>query len=162
MNIRDEDVDDINAIYDLVKDAFGQNAEAELVAKLRLNNDSVISLVAEEDGKILEHVLFLRMTAPSNTLGLGPVAVSPHRQKSGIGTRLIQQGLQCARSAGWQAVFVLGEPEYYERFGFAPESAKKFQSPYSDPYFMALELGKNAFQAMSKQASYASPFPEFD
>jgi putative acetyltransferase len=59
-------------------------------------------------------------------------------------------------------VFVLGEPEYYESFGFATESAKKFQSPYSDPYFMALELGKNAFQAMSKQASYASPFPEFD
>jgi putative acetyltransferase len=80
------------------------------------------------------------MSAPFRALALAPVTVVPERQDAGIGSRLIRAGLERATADGWQGVFVLGEPEYYGRFGFDAALAADFTSPYAGPYFMALTL----------------------
>lgn len=85
--------------------------------------------------------MFSRMTASFPALGLGPVSVKPERQRSGVGSRLISEGLARAQGDGWKAVFVLGDPDYYRRFGFNPALASRFHCRYSGPHLMALALG---------------------
>lgn len=140
VTIRDEEPADIAAIHRVVEAAFQQSMEADLVDRLRADGDAVISLVAEEDGEIVGHVLFSPMSAPFPALGLAPVSVLPGRQNQGIGSVLIREGLKRAESRGCRVVFVLGEPAYYRRFGFDPALAAGFASPYAGPYLMALAL----------------------
>jgi putative acetyltransferase len=140
IEIRDERQPDWNAVHQVVSSAFGRSAEAELVEQLRAAGVAVVSLVAEEDGLIVGHVLLSRMDAPFSALALAPVSVNPTRQRSGIGSALIASALARASNEGWAAVFVLGDPHYYERFGFDQEAAAGFTSPYAGPHLMVLKL----------------------
>src|SRR5688500_11811896 len=102
--------------------AFPTSLEADLVDRLGRDGDAVASLVAIEDGVVVGHILFSRMAAEADgraidSLGLAPVAVIPDRQREGIGAKLIEAGLREARLLGVDIVFVVGEPEYYARFG---------------------------------------------
>lgn len=157
MAIREETSADHAAVRRVVAAAFEQAVEADLVDRLRADGDAAISLVAIADERILGHILFSPLGAPFRALALAPVAVSPERQGSGIGSALIRSGLDRARAAGWQGVFVLGEPAFYRRFGFDPELAAGFQSPYAGPYFMALAL-RGALPARSGPVDYAPAF----
>jgi putative acetyltransferase len=158
MKVRDETGDDIRAIRQIVAAAFNQPAESELVDALRESGDAVISLVAEDAGQIVGHVLFSKLQAPDRCVALAPVSVTPHRQNQGIGSALIRKGLLRAEKEGWRAVFLLGEPEYYERFGFSVALADKFQTPYPKPYVMALELTPHALRQCAGDVIYAGPF----
>ncbi|MGE5721582.1 MAG: GNAT family N-acetyltransferase, partial [Sphingomonadales bacterium] len=80
------------------------------------------------------------LAAPFRALALAPLCVAPDRQHRGIGSRLVRAGLEWARDAQWEAVFVLGDPAYYRRFGFALEPARSFDSPYAGEHFMMLAL----------------------
>lgn len=140
IDVRDEEPGDWKAVYQVVSSAFDQLAEAELVKELRGAGDSVASLVAHEDGQIVGHVLLSKMDAPFRALALGPVSVMPTRQRSGVGSALVKRAVNRARSDGWAAIFVLGDPNYYERFGFDIEAAAGFTSPYAGRHFMVLKL----------------------
>jgi putative acetyltransferase len=140
--IRDEKQADVDAIHELVAAAFQRADEAVLIDRLRSDEGCVISLVAVEGDEIIGHILFSRMTAPFRALGLGPVSVKPSRQRAGIGSLLIRTGLDRASGAGWRAVFVLGDPKFYGRFGFDPDLAGGFTCRYSGPHLMALALGR--------------------
>jgi len=96
--------------------------------------------VAEEDGWIVGHVLLSRMDAPFRALALAPVSVIPTRQRSGVGSALIKEAANRARGEGWAAIFVLGDPNYYKRFGFDRQAAAGFTSPYAGHHFMVLKL----------------------
>ena len=157
MEIRAEKDADRQAVRDVVSAAFAGRAEADLVDDLRAECDGILSLVAEEDGRIVGHALLSPMNAPFRALGLAPVAVLPERQGEGIGSALIRAGLSRARDEGWQAVFVLGEPAYYRRFGFDPALAEGFDCAYAGPYLMALPLG-GALPARTGQLRYAEAF----
>jgi putative acetyltransferase len=158
MIIRDENAGaDRTAIRAVVTAAFGRESEADLVDWLREDGDNVISLVAEDGDAIVGHVLFSPMTAPFRALGLGPVAVMPERQRTGLGGALIRAGLEQARKAGWRGVFVLGDPVYYRRFGFTPDLAAGFSSPYAGPYLMAAAL-QGALPATAGEIAYAPAF----
>jgi len=140
MFIRDEESADVVGIRKVVEAAFPLPLEAELVDQLRMNGESVISLVAIDGSEIVGHVLFSKMTAPFRVLGLAPVSVLPSRQRAGIGSQLIRAGLKRVEDGGWEGVFVLGDPAYYQRFGFSPARASGFTSPYAGPHFMLLNL----------------------
>src|SRR5262245_53651756 len=110
MIVRSEAPGDFAAIRMVQEVAFGQSAEARLVDDLRAAGDSVFSLVAVDDGAVIGHALFSRMKAPFPALALAPVAVLPEHQRSGVGTRLIREGIARSEAAGWVGVFVLGDP----------------------------------------------------
>ena len=157
MLIRNEQPEDRAAIHVVVKAAFGRTDEAVLVDRLRGDGSVVISLVAFDDDAVVGHILLTRMEAPFTALALAPLAVLPDRQGMGIGSRLVHAALQYAKSAGWQAVFVLGDPEYYSRFGFNVSMAAGFSSPYAGPYLMVLPLS-GALPASAGAITYAGPF----
>jgi len=128
------------AVRAVVAGAFGQPDEVDLVERLHADGDVVASLVAEEGGVIIGHVLLSRMRAPFRALGLAPVSVAQARQGSGVGSALIREAIRLARDADYEVIFVLGEQGYYGRFGFQVEGARGFASPYAGDLFAVLEL----------------------
>jgi len=137
MIIREEGPNDRLQISEVVRAAFGRMAEAHLVDQLRAEGDSIIALVAVERARIIGHAMLSHMAAPFKALGLGPVSVRPERQRSGVGSALVREALRQARQEGWGAVFVLGDPSFYRRFGFERERAAGFTCPHAGPHFMA-------------------------
>jgi putative acetyltransferase len=138
--IRQETPADGPAIRRVHLESFPTAAEADLVDQLRKDGDVGISLVTEEDAAVTAHVLFSPMAAPFRALSLAPVAVLPAYRRRGLAAGLIHAGLVRAAAQGWDAVFVLGEPAYYERFGFDAGPASGFASPYAGPYFLVKPL----------------------
>ena len=163
MVVRPASAADSQAIRHVHEAAFPTSAEARLVEELERDGDAVISLVAEKDGAVVGHVLMSRMAADADgrtlaALGLGPVAVIPDCQGEGIGGALIEESITRARNMGTEIVFLLGEPDYYRRFGFEAALASPFSSPYAGPYFQALALGTGFLPPDAGRASYAPAF----
>ena len=156
MIIREEAPNDRPQISDVVQAAFGRTAEAHLVEQLRAEGDSIIAQVAVEQARIIGHAMLSNMTAPFRALGLGPVSVRPDRQRSGIGSALIREALRQARQEGWDAVFVLGDPGFYRRFGFDPELAGEFTCLYAGPHLMVLFMSNDL--PRTGTIDYASAF----
>jgi putative acetyltransferase len=161
IDIREARPSDRQAVYQVVASAFGQSAEAELVEELREAGDRVLSLVADDDGQIVGHVLLSRLDAPFPALALAPVSVIPARQRTGIGSALIERAVGEARDNGWAAIFVLGDPNYYKRFGFDAEAAAGFTSPYAGRHFMVLKLAP-LLPATTGELRYAPAFAALD
>jgi len=158
MNLREEAAADVNAVRQLLLASFPGAGEADLVEKLRAAGDAVISLVAIDGGVLTGHVMFSRMAAPFPALGLAPVAVLSDWRRRGIAAALIQEGIKRAKNEGYAGIFVLGDPGYYQRFGFSIHHADGFDSPYAGPYFMALPLQGNQLPSQSGRVDYAPAF----
>jgi putative acetyltransferase len=145
MSIRRERERDIPAVRAVNVAAFGSPTEADIVDMLR-PMAGVISLVAEEDGELTGHIMFspVRVAgAPTlRAMALAPMAVAPRCQRNGIGSALVREGLEECRRAGADAVFVVGHPSYYPRFGFTPAGALGFTCEFDvlDEAFMAVPL----------------------
>ena len=163
MDIRTALAADLPALMALHDAAFGTPFEGKLVADLMAADLAALSLVAREDGRIVGHILFSPMIVEIDgetalALALAPLAVDPRFQRRGIGTALTRSSLAWARKAGWEAVIVLGHPEFYARFGFRADLAEGFQAPFSGPAFMALELTKSSLSGSKGRIIYPTPF----
>ena len=163
MVIRERQPGDDDAIRRLTDEAFGGPYESRLIDDLRAADLAAVELVAVEGTTIAGHILFSalavmldRQTVPS--LALAPMAVRPDRQRRGIGGALVRAGLDLARVRDWQAVIVLGHPDYYPRFGFSAELAHPLEAPFSGDAFMALELVPGALQGERGLVTYPPAF----
>ena len=161
---RAEDAEGVRRVNEL---AFGGATEADLVEALRAEAQPQISLVAVDDaGEVVGHIFFSPVTVEPEAaglllMGLGPMAVMPRAQKSGVGAQLIAAGLEECRRLGCAAVVVLGHPSYYPRFGFAPASRLGLRCAYDvpDEVFMAMELESGALAGRGGLVKY---HPAFD
>jgi putative acetyltransferase len=164
MRVRPETEADRAAVRAVNEAALETDAEADLVEGLRGSGVSLVSLVAEADGEIIGHILFspvwLNDDASLNVMGLGPMAVVPNRQRNGVGSALLRQGLICCKDLGARAVVVIGHPEYYPRFGFAPASRYSLRCEYDVPedVFMVAELEAGALNGASGLIRYHDAF----
>ncbi|HEX6902618.1 MAG TPA: N-acetyltransferase [Thermoanaerobaculia bacterium] len=164
MRIRAEEPRDWPAVHAVNEAAFGQSAEANLVAALREQAHPLISLVAEDEDAIVGHILFSPVTLTGHPalriMGLAPMAVAPERQREGIGSSLVRAGLDECRKLGFGAVVVLGHPEYYPRFGFFPAARFGVGCEYDVPeeVFMAMELEPGHLRGVSGTIRYHEAF----
>ncbi|MGD2095584.1 MAG: N-acetyltransferase [Phycisphaerales bacterium] len=133
MIIRKETELDVEAIFDITKLAFenhpySNNTEQFIINALRAADALTISLVAEIDGKLVGHIAFSPITfsdESKNWYGLGPISVMPDYQKQGIGTKLVNEGLGQLKELGAAGCVLVGDPNFYERFGFrSPDKLK--------------------------------------
>ena len=126
MIIRNETKFDIEAISEITIAAFrtlaiSNHTEQFIINALRDANVLIISLVAEIDGKVVGHIAFSPITISDGSLnwyGLGPVSVSPEYQKQGTGKALVNEGLSLLKDMGGQGCALVGDPTYYQQFGF--------------------------------------------
>jgi putative acetyltransferase len=161
MIIRPETPADIAAIGDIVRAAFACHQEADLVDGLRQSGDLLLSLVAEEAGRVVAHVGFSRLWIShggqcSPGVSLAPLAVTAERRRRGVGAALVEAGHAHLRKAGESICFVLGDPAYYGRFDYSIPSAAGFDCPYAGAHFQALALTDSAPKAGA--ITYAAAF----
>jgi putative acetyltransferase len=177
MEIRAEKLEDVAAVHRVNRAAFGRESEADLVDKLRGVADT-FSVVAVESGQIVGHIFFspveiLPRSSSANAgtgaddllvFGLAPLAVLPDYQQQGIGSLLIQYGLQECDRLGGSAIVVLGSPAYYQRFGFTPakEQGLGCEYPCPDEAFMALEIKSGSLEGCVGMVRYRPEFNQLD
>lgn len=167
MRIRRAEAADLPAIRKIHDAAFGGPGEGKLVADLIAEGLDAIALVAESDGapggEPVGHVLFSPLLVeidgqPIRALALAPLGISPAYQRRGIGAALTRAGLDLAREQGWAAVIVLGQPDYYARFGFRADLAAGFKAPFIGPAFMALDLQPGSLSGRKGRIIYPISF----
>jgi len=164
MFIRNELLQDQQAVYMVNAAAFETTVEAELINVLRKEAQPIISLVAEENTHIVGHILFspviLSGHAELKIMGLGPMAVLPDCQGRGIGSALVKAGLQACKELGFGAVVVLGHTWFYPRFGFAPSVRYGIHCEYdaAEEAFMILELQPGYLQGSQGVIHYHPAF----
>lgn len=164
--IRQETPGELAAIRDLNVAAFGGSTEADIVDLLRDAGALRYSLVAVDGNEVVGHLAFSPVSVTDGkrivpALGLGPMAVSPSRQRQAIGTRLIEFWLEHLAEDKDNLVVLVGHPDYYPRFGFRP--AKRFgirwEHDVPDEAFMVLELRRGALEEISGVVRF---HPAFD
>ena len=166
VEIRDETPSDYSAIRELNERAFGGAAEAKLVDMLRAAKKILISLVAVHQNRVVGHISFSPVTVaegPENlrAVGLAPMSVLPKFQNRGIGSKLVREGLEACKRAGYEVVVVLGHTKYYPRFGFLKAKDCGLDNEYNAvDSFMVLELQKGVLQEIRGLVKYAPEFRE--
>ncbi|MGW7682462.1 GNAT family N-acetyltransferase [Kribbella sp. NPDC054772] len=154
MDLREELPADRQAVRNVHMRAFGDHGlvVADLVDTLRntLASDDGLSLVAEQDGQLVGHVMFTRslLDAPRQLVDvqvLSPLAVLPDLHKRGIGSALVRHGLEILAERDVPLVFLEGDPGYYSRLGFVPGGDLGFRKP-------SLRIPDAAFQAVKLPA----------
>jgi putative acetyltransferase len=167
MIIREERQGDAERIRGVNLAAFETSTEADLVDALRREATPLVSLVAEDDGNVIGHILFSPVTLASEPgltlMALAPMAVVPSRQREGVGSTLAREGLERCRQLEVAAVVVLGHPEYYPRFGFLPAARLCLRSEYEVPEeaFMVRELRDGVLMGLSGTIRYHRVFGDF-
>jgi putative acetyltransferase len=162
--IRAEQERDRAAVHAVNVAAFETSSEADLVDVLREQAKPIVSLVAEDNGSIVGHIMFSPVSLSGHPglkmMGLAPMAVSPEHQRKGIGSALVQKGLEQCKQLGFVAVVVLGHPEYYPRFGFSPSTRFGIGSEYEvrEEAFMAKELQTAALDGKTGTVKYHAAF----
>lgn len=140
MTIREATNEDLDAVLEVERRAFGRDSEANLVGDLLVDASAAprLSLLAIEHGRPVAHVLFTAVNVvgaePSVRASiLAPLAVVPEVQGHGCGRRLVENGLLRLGDSGVQMVFVLGDPSYYARFGFTSAGRRGLEAPFPIP-----------------------------
>ncbi len=161
MIIRREGPTDISAIRFVNEQAFGGSGEANAIEQLRDRDAVTLSLVAVIDNRVVGHLLFSPATIESPdqawpAVGLAPLSVLPDFQRQGIGTALMNAGLEECRRLGHERVVVLGHAEYYPRFGFVSAYPHGITNEFgvTGDAFMILELCPGAFKGITGMAKY--------
>lgn len=161
IEIRAEEPGDIDAIRDVNRQAFGRELEGRIVDALRAQGAATLSLVAVADAVIVGHIMFSPATVGS-LLGaaLGPMAVAPAHQKHGIGSQLVESGVDRLRTNGCPFIVVIGHPAFYPRFGFVPAGAQGLTCDWEVPAeaFMVNLLNPDVAGRLRGRVEYRAEF----
>ncbi len=149
------------AIDQVVRAAFAQPDEADLVRALRSEGSSTGEWVALAQGQVVGHVLYTRLVlaeAPELRLvALAPLSTDPAWQRRGVGDLLLRRSLTALRLTGVDGVVVLGDPQFYGRFGFTVQAASELHCPFAGPHLQAL-VWRAGQEPLAGTVRYAVPF----
>ena len=161
IEIREEQPADIDAVWEVNRQAFDQEQEGRIVDAIRAAGAVTLALVAVLDGAVVGHILFSPLTVGVEVgAALGPMAVMPEYQRQGIGSRLVAQALERLRVHGCPFVVVIGHPEFYPRFGFEPAAAVGLTCDWEVPAeaFMVNVLNAELGGRLRGHAQYRAEF----
>jgi putative acetyltransferase len=164
--IRFEELAGQQIVYNLLSSSFDSNDEEGLVRLLHTNHSQLISMVAELDGNIIGQIILSEMTVEGgsnlNIFGLAPMCVLPRYQHQGVGCALVRQVVMEAKRKKIDAIFVLGHPKYYPKFGFSQTDELNIFTEYDVPseFFMVLDISKKLKNIENKTVRYAHEFKE--
>ena len=157
--IREAQESDLEEVFNIIHSAFGNRAESDLVKQLISDGDVLINLVVESSGTIIGNVVVSKITMePDLGLfcgGVAPVSVLPDQQFSGVGSKLMTVVINESKQMGIDALFLLGGPNYYKRFGFVVSTLK---NDYSVEHFQELELTEDCLVNVKSRVTYANAF----
>ena len=157
--IREAQESDLEEVFNLIHSAFGNRAESDLVKQLISDGDVLINLLVESSNIIIGNVVVSKITMePDLGLfcgGVAPLSVLPDHQSSGVGSKLMTAAINESKKMGMDALFLLGDPNYYKRFGFVVSTLK---NDYSVENFQELELTKNCLVNIKSKVTYANAF----
>jgi predicted N-acetyltransferase YhbS len=169
MIIRTETEKDFDEVYKLNYLAFGNREdESKLVERIRKSDEYVpeLSIIAEMDNEIVGHLLLSKAVVEDHenvftVIVLAPIAVKPNRQKQGIGSRLIEEGIRRCKTLGYGIILLIGHPSYYPRLGFQPArkyglELKQFEVP--DEVFMVYEVVEGKLKEIKGELKYPKAF----
>ncbi len=165
MLIRPELPEDRAMIREINRRSFPTSAEARLVDNLRASACPCLSLVADDHGHLVGHLLIspVRLPVaprPLNLAAIGPMCVVPEHQRQGIGQQFLQAALRFAEEDGIDALFVLGHVRFYGKQGFVPASrfGIRCEYPVPDEVFMVRELSPGCLEGASGLLLYEDAF----
>ncbi len=167
MLIRSEIGMDAASIDSLLRRCFETSAEAELVQQLREDGLLTLGVVATDDeGQVLGYAAFSPVTLngeDNQWVGLAPLAVDADFRGQELGKKLIYEGLDTLNEFGYAAVVVLGDPAYYERYGFEPAARHQLRCRTlgAEAAFQVYKLADNAFSGAEGHIDYSAPFNRF-
>lgn len=159
---RPHDIPEVAAVVDAAFDSeAGRSVESALIERLRGGSAWIpqLALVAEEGERIVGQCLCTRArVGDTPVLALGPIAVTPERQRAGIGTALMRTTIDIATDMAEPLIGLLGDYAYYRRFGYVPASSLGVVSPEPSwgDYFQVLPLP--GWKGESGTFVYAEPF----
>ena len=157
--IRETQESDLEEVFNLIHSSFSNKAESDLVKQLISDGDVLINLVVESSDTIIGNVVVSQITMePDIGLfcgGVAPLSVLPDRQSSGVGSQLMEEVINESRKLGIDALFLLGDPNYYKRFGF---TVSKLKNDYSLEHFQELELTEGCLVKIQSKVTYANAF----
>jgi len=157
--IREAQESDLEAVLNLIHSSFSNKAESDLVKQLISDNDVLLNLVIESSNTIIGNVVVSKITMePDMGLfcgGVAPLSVLPERQSSEIGSQLMKEAIKKSNEMGMDALFLLGDPDYYKRFGF---NISNLKSDYRVEHFQELELTRNCLVNLKSKVTYANAF----
>ncbi len=167
MEIREETLADAKPIRVLHDAAFDSPLESVLVDVLRARHKLLGSLVAEDEGRVVGHIAFSQMVCPAadeaRLACLAPLGVDPAYQRRGVGSMLIQRGVSEMRELGFDAVFVLGDPMYYLKFGFKPAEPFGVTNRFGGgEAWMVFAWDESVLDKLSGEVAYEPEFVMFD
>jgi putative acetyltransferase len=158
VNVRLESAADREASVEVERLAFEGPVEPAIVERAR-DGEGSFALVAEDDGQIVGHVQFSRAWIGERpVVALGPIGVRPERQRQGIGSMLVAEGLEEARRRGETAVILLGDPAFYGPRGFLAAAGLGLQNPFAGVTEDGFEIAEEDFRI----AILADPAPAFE
>lgn len=153
IHLRQERQEYFQQIRELVREAFSHaehsdGDEHNLIERIRLSSDYIpeLSLVAVSGGIICGHIMFSKIyVGQSEAIALAPLSVRPGWQRNGIGKLLVTSAQGLAGKMGYSCSVVLGDPDYYSKFGYEKASNYGIIAPFDvpDDFYMVCELDKN-------------------
>ncbi len=172
IQIRQETEDDYSQVFNLIQEAFEQmphsdHREQFLVERLRESSSFIpeFSLVACSEKEIVGHILLTKIKLKASIkelemLALAPVSVKPRYQSQGIGSQLIASAHQKAKAAGYQAIALIGQKNYYPRFGYKAASQYDIKFPFEAPRetCMIVELIPGSLKGVKGIIEYPKEF----
>lgn len=152
--IRQTTAADYSTVYNLIETAFKtaehtDGDEQDFAVNLRegINYIPELDLVAELDGQLIGHIMLTKIyvTKPDgskyDTLMVAPLSVLLEYRSFGVGSALMKEGLRLAAEMGYGSAFLLGDPNYYQRFGYKPTHLYNINhESFPAEYLMVKEL----------------------
>jgi len=166
IHISNEGSGDSARIHDVTVKAFlnaphSDHTEQYIVDALRREGALTISMVAKVNDEIIGHVAISPVTVSTGStdwFGLGPISVVPEFQGRGVGTKLMKSSLAALKAMGASGCVVLGDPDYYSRFGFKVVDGLVYPDVPAE-YFQALSFtGKFPQGVVSYHEAYSAQY----